>query len=362
MSKRVFIAVGALLLLLALPLAGVWLAGQKVTQYLEFPPMTRYVAHTPFSWPLFIALAAVILALIIPFGIRVSSRRKNAPAPPPPVCKFPWWGWLSVVIGLCSWLLAWTRFPWFKPCQLYTFTPLWFSYIVFVNALTYRRTGKCMLKNRPRFFITLFPVSAAFWWFFEYLNRFVQNWYYINEAGFTKLEYFLLATLAFSTVLPAVLGTYELLKSSPRTAAGLNNFAPIRINKPRTFAWTALILSGAGLALIGVWPNLLFPLLWLSPLIVITSLQTIRGNSTIFSDLERGDWTRAYTLALAALVCGFFWEMWNFLSLAKWVYEVPFVSRFKIFEMPILGYAGYLPFGLECALIGDLLAKNRCVG
>jgi hypothetical protein len=48
-----------------------------------------------------------------------------------------------------------------------------------------------------------------------------------------------------------------------------------------------------------------------------------------------------------------FWEMWNSLSCPKWVYTVPFVSRFKLFEMPILGYAGYLPFGLECALVVD---------
>ncbi len=26
-----------------------------------------------------------------------------------------------------------------------------------------------------------------------------------------------------------------------------------------------------------------------------------------------------------------------------------------IFEMPALGYAGYLPFGLECAVIGELI-------
>ncbi len=47
------------------------------------------------------------------------------------------------------------------------------------------------------------------------------------------------------------------------------------------------------------------------------------------------------------------------IGLSKWIYEVPFVSRFKIFEMPVLGYAGYLPFGLECAIIGDMLTDNR---
>jgi hypothetical protein len=32
------------------------------------------------------------------------------------------------------------------------------------------------------------------------------------------------------------------------------------------------------------------------------------------------------------------------------------VQRFHVFEMPLLGYAGYLPFGVECALIMQLVA------
>jgi hypothetical protein len=57
------------------------------------------------------------------------------------------------------------------------------------------------------------------------------------------------------------------------------------------------------------------------------------------------------------LICGFFWELWNWKSLAKWIYTVPFVERWHVFEMPLLGYAGYLPFGLEC-----LLVVERIVG
>ena len=49
--------------------------------------------------------------------------------------------------------------------------------------------------------------------------------------------------------------------------------------------------------------------------------------------------------------------MWNYGSLARWIYDVPYVGRFKFFEMPVLGYAGYLPFGWECAVIGDGLAE-----
>ncbi len=40
--------------------------------------------------------------------------------------------------------------------------------------------------------------------------------------------------------------------------------------------------------------------------------------------------------------------MWNYCSLAKWKYCIPYVHRFQLFEMPVLGYMGYLPFGLLC--------------
>jgi len=34
-----------------------------------------------------------------------------------------------------------------QPLQPHTFTPLWFGYIVLVNALTFRRTGHCMMVH-----------------------------------------------------------------------------------------------------------------------------------------------------------------------------------------------------------------------
>ena len=75
-----------------------------------------------------------------------------------------------------------------------------------------------------------------------------------------------------------------------------------------------------------------------------------------------GDGSNLAAAALAGLVCGFFWEMWNYYSLARWSYSVPFVDRFHLFEMPLLGYAGYLPFGLECVLIGDAVLGKGAFG
>ncbi len=75
---------------------------------------------------------------------------------------------------------------------------------------------------------------------------------------------------------------------------------------------------------------------------------------------DEGNWQHLWLAALAALVCGFFWEMWNYFSLAHWTYAVPFVQRFHLFEMPLLGYAGYLPFGAVCVVVALLVpGKTR---
>jgi len=94
---------------------------------------------------------------------------------------------------------------------------LWVAYVVVVNACCQRRTGTCLLLRAPGKFLLLFPLSAVFWWFFEYLNRFVQNWYYVGPR-FDAGEYFWYATLPFATVLPAVWSTQELLARVPRLA------------------------------------------------------------------------------------------------------------------------------------------------
>ena len=343
-------------MLLGLPMLGVVLAGYPITRYLEFPPETRYVCHAPFSWVAFTAYALFIVAVVFPLIVKTILCTRQIKIRPSPPHTFPWWGWLGIITGAVSWTLAWTRFSWFAPYQPHTFTPLWLSYILVINALCHRRTGRCMMIDRTRFFFLLFSLSAAFWWFFEYLNRFVQNWSYTG-VHYSSWEYFCYASLSFSTVLPAVLGTREWMAGASCIKQGLGDFRPFRFPYPRMLAGAAILMSGASLAGIGVWPNYLFSLLWVSPLVVIVSLQTLTGECTILSGIANGGLRLIITSASAALFCGGFWEMWNYYSLARWEYSVPFVHGFQIFEMPLLGYAGYLPFGLECAVIGDLLER-----
>jgi len=344
-------------MLLALPMAGVILAGYPVPRYLEFPPETRYIHHGTFSRLAFLLYSLFIGCSVLPLVIRgVRSLRRFMPLKPS-VRPFPWWGWLGMASGILAWILAWGRFQWFAGFQPHTFFPLWISFIIVVNAAKYSRTGQCMMIDNTLFFILLFPLSASFWWFFEYLNRFTQNWYYLG-VHYGAWKYFCLATLSFSTVLPAVLGVQDLLYSMRWIRDGYHGFPHINIKSLLPVA-AVLIISGAGLACVGIWSDFLFPLLWISPLLILVPLQALMGERHVLSETTEGNWGFVVSCAAAALFCGIFWEMWNYHSLSKWEYSIPFVQRFKIFEMPILGYAGYLPFGLECAAIGEMLNKFR---
>jgi hypothetical protein len=342
-------------MLVGLPLLGVWLAGLPLAPYLEFPPQTHPVQHAAFSWPAFGLIAALIAASVMPLAVRgIRAYRRRPAVEQFQRQPFPWWGWVGVLAGTAAWVLAWTRWPWFAQLQPYTFSPLWASYIVVVNALCCRRTGRSMLTDRPLFFGSLFPASAAFWWGFEYLNGFVQNWYYAGPA-LGPWAYFAVATLPFATVLPAVLSTRELVCSFAWVRRAFGHVPPVPWAAHPILPRGVLAAAAAGLAGIGVWPDYLFPLLWVSPLLIIVALRHIRGASHPLRDFGGEDWTYAVSAVLAALICGGFWEMWNYFSLAHWQYSIPWVQRFEVFAMPALGYAGYLPFGLECAAVGNLL-------
>jgi hypothetical protein len=147
-----------------------------------------------------------------------------------------------------------------------------------------------MMLDQPRIFVWLFPVSAVFWWSFEYLNRFVQNWHYVGAQTLTSWDYFIQATVPFSTVLPAVLSTRELLSTFPRLSAGMDRLPAFHIRHLHMVGWGVLLLACGGLVSLGIWPHYAFPLVWLAPLALMTSIQLVTGAETIFSATPRGDW------------------------------------------------------------------------
>ena len=102
------------------------------------------------------------------------------------------------------------------------------------------------------------------------------------------------------------------------------------------------------------WPRYFFGLIWLSIFFICEPLCGWAGRRSVLTGLARGDWRTVAALCGASLICGFFWEMWNINSDPKWIYHVPGVGFWHVFEMPVLGYLGYFPFAMELYLFANL--------
>ncbi len=343
---------------LGLPLLGTSLAGKTLKSYFQFPPTTRLQDYTRFS-DLHFSLLSVSIAVILIVWLRMRARpaEQHSLKSTTKWRHFPLWGWVGLIFALVSWILAWNRFPWFTPMQSYTFTPLWLAYILVINGVIFWRGGTAPLIENPKFFLLLFPISSVFWWVFEYLNRFVQNWHYLGLEEINASEYIIHASIAFSTVLPAVFSTQQLLLSFPHLQRYLDRSPHINFSWESELALLALVVVSLSFFFIGLYPHTLYPLLWVGPLLGWVALNRLLGQPIDFGGITLGRGSYLFTWAFAALICGFFWEMWNYLSLAKWVYATPYFQAYSIFEMPLAGYLGYLPFGLECAVIISCLRE-----
>lgn len=346
-------------LLLGLPPLGMVLSGQALPHDLTLFPIPLQPGDASLSWPIFGLSTLIIVGTLTPFLLRLSTSVRHNTFPPTSGKRFPWWGWMAVVWTSFASILSWTRFSWFLEWQPYTFPLLWLGYIVVINALSFSQTGRSMITNQPAYLFKLFLLSAGFWWMFEYLNQYVQNWHYVGLAPTSLLLTYAWFTLSFSTVLPAVLGTYEYLSSISWIRAPFENWLAISSVHAPTTGWLMCSLGCFGLLMIGIWPTLLFSLLWVSPLLIMIGIQIIRRVPSILSPLTQGNWSPVVLSGLAALVCGGFWEMWNAYSLVHWEYSIPYVHALQLGKMPILGYAGYLPFGMECLTVAAFFLENQ---
>jgi len=230
-----------------------------------------------------------------------------------------------------------------EPFASWYFPIIWLGYILVIDALVYKIKGRSLIKNKFPTFIGLFILSAFFWYFFEIINFSVQNWNYIGTAGpgiLGKIFRF----LSFATVLPAFFETSELIKS-------IHLFDKIKLKKKlkvtKKFLYTTISLGVLFFFLPIVLPKFAFPLVWLSFLLILDPINYINKQPSIIRHIKNRKLAIPLSLLLAGIILGFFWEFWNFWSIHKWVYEIPFIGFFKIFEMPILGYLGYFPFAFE---------------
>ncbi|MGA7616174.1 MAG: hypothetical protein WBX15_13445 [Thermoanaerobaculia bacterium] len=236
------------------------------------------------------------------------------------------------------------------------FFPLWLGYILTVDGLVFLRSGSSIFVRSKKYFALLFIASIPLWWIFELVNLRTRNWHYVGREYFSDLAYAVLASIAFSTVIPAVFETGELW----RTFRWTERFAhrtPLRVSARTGWAWftTGIVL----LALLLLLPRVAYPLTWLALLFLVDPIAWRANRGSLLEHLGEGDYATPIALALGALTCGFFWEMWNWFAYPYWTYTTPGVEFWYLFQMPALGYLGYLPFGLELHSVAHLLLGRR---
>jgi len=235
-------------------------------------------------------------------NIGFTSRRRGWPAH----------GWLGLGLVVTFWILNWSlsglRSHW-------TFFPLWLGYCLTVDALVVARKGNSLLTRDPRAYAGLFLVSAPAWWLFELMNWRTQNWYYDGRHLFTNLQYFVLASFSFSTVMPAVFGAAELVG----TFNWLKRIKRGRVIVPKRLTLLALFTTGCAMLVLTLsWPRYFFPFVWISVYLVLEPLNVWLGNRSL-------------------------------------IYQLPYANFLHVFEMPLLGYGGYIPFSLELFALYHLI-------
>lgn len=179
--------------------------------------------------------------------------------------------------------------------------------------------------------------SIPLWWWFEVVNRRIMNWEYVSAFDYDPLQYFLFASLSFSTVGPALDAAHRLISRTSKI---------LSVNR-RPFQLLHVVTIVVGLTMAGITfaiPSIFFPLTWIGPFLLCDGLVGYFGGRSLVEEISQFKFRLSIELAIAGLLCGFLWEFWNYWASPKWIYHVPPFDFLHLFEMPLLGYGGYLPF------------------
>jgi hypothetical protein len=226
-------------------------------------------------------------------------------------------------------------------------TPIsWTGYILAVDGVIWAKRRSSWLMNARAEFAFLALMSVPLWLIFEGYNLLIRNWHYINLPSNLIVRYAGYAW-AFATIWPAIFETSELVgvlrderSASPHRAVAASS----------TGMLVFLVTTGVVLLawpIVSPSPYLAAPV-WLGFIFLLDPLNARANTDSLMADWQRGSWNRLTNLGVAGFVCGILWEFWNYWARTKWIYTVPIMENFKIFEMPLPGYLGFPAFAFEC--------------
>jgi hypothetical protein len=277
-------------------------------------------------------------------------RNLQSPTPAERLNAFPRHGYIGLAIMLVGQVLMFAQIEpvhtWFTPIQ-------WTGYIFLLDAILRRRRGDSFIFGRTGEFLFLLSVSIACWFLFEAYNLHLRNWEYHGLPDNLALLVIGLCW-AFATIFPGILMTSEVIDEMGIFQRAV--FSPLAVPE-RLHIF--LLIVGALFCIVPVLvpaaiAKYLFAFVWVGFVFFLDPINYRLGKPSLLRDLENGSVQKLLSLFLAGLVCGVLWEFWNYWAGAKWVYTVPYFNRPKIFEMPLYGFLGFLPFAAECFVMWQL--------
>ncbi len=259
------------------------------------------------------------------------------------------YGWAGLLLLIISEYCLLRRI---EPFHTWFYCFAWWSYILIADNLLLKLSGRSLLASRRREFWSMLFLSVFVWLLFEAYNLVLQNWSY-SIPPLQTWQRWLAYLLSFATVLPGIFITsdlVEMLFGHPKQAAA-SECEPCSPDQ-KSVSPALFIILGSVLSIAPIfWPRYFFWAIWIGPIFLVDPLLEKFGIRGLFSSVYSGDRRRLWSLMLGGMLCGLMWEFWNYWAGAKWSYSIPFFDKWRVFEMPVLGFLGFLPFALECWIL-----------
>lgn len=228
--------------------------------------------------------------------------------------------------------------------------PVLFSALILIAAsylldtLSFRRSGTSLLRSQLNYVLWLSYTGAMLGAAIACLNSFSPLW----SSPLDIFGEVLLAILLGGILLPAILITRLWLSGASLLLRHLTRTVSLPALAAEPVASILLLATLIGLLGGTAWPRYLGWLFWLSPLLLLISLQLIWHESTVFSALKHGDWSRVVLGAASGiLVCGGTFALFKLTG-----------GAFYITTSPVLSILLFAVFGLLCLQLGDVVAEN----
>jgi len=241
----------------------------------------------------------------------------------------------GIVLHVLSYVILFKRI---EPLYIHFYSFVWWSYILIIDSIYALKKNKFLIFKNSLIFLIV--ISAGFWCIFELINLRIQNWFYINLPRELGQRWFMGYLLSYGTVIPAIYVTKEIIHS-------LIGKIKIKNTYVKNYTVYAITIGFFMLFITLLLPEYFFGLAWVSTGLIFDGYNYKVGNRSFAGDLEKGCIDNLLASMLGGAFCGFLWEFWNNWAVTKWVYTVPFFEDLKLFEMPVLGYTGFIVFGFE---------------